>query len=175
MAAGAALALFVLAAFAAAQETGRPARRGRERVDRAQALADLKLTPEQVRALDEFRKARADERRAFREEMSKLRTETRQLLRDPQADRAKADELIDRRAKLRADREKEALRARAERDKIFTPEQREKIRALRSNRPGRAGLAGRARMGAPRAYWRGWLRGWRRGLHRGLDRGWRRR
>lgn len=170
LAAGAVLALFVLAAFAAAQESAPPARTGRPRLDRAQALADLKLTPDQIKALDEFRQARTNERRAFRDEMDKLRSEMRQLARDPKADRAKLDQLIDRRAKLRAEREKGALRARDERDKIFTPEQREKIAAFRSSRPGRMGLARPGRMGGPRGFMRGWRQDRLRGRLRGLRR-----
>jgi Spy/CpxP family protein refolding chaperone len=175
-AAGAALALIALAVFVAAQEPAAlapQASTGHPRLDRA--VAELGLTPDQVKALEAFRKARAEERQAFREEMGKLRTETRELLRDPEVNRANLDELIDRRAKLRAEREKGVLRARAERNKIFTSEQREKIRAFRSSRLGRMGVAGPRRLAELRAYRSGWARGWRQGWRRGWFRGWRHR
>ncbi len=91
----------------------------------------LDLTPEQEKALEEFRKARAEEGRAFRDEMAKVRAERRELAKDPKANQAKLDALIDRTAKLRAEREKAAFRNRIERDKIFTPEQREKMKTFR--------------------------------------------
>jgi Spy/CpxP family protein refolding chaperone len=166
--AGAALlAAAVLAVLAAAQTPPPPP--GRPGPRAARAIADLGLTPDQVKALGEFRKARMNERLAFREEMGRFRGEMRALAGDPQANQGKIDKLIDQRARLRADREKGALRARAERDNIFTPEQRDKIRAFRSGRQGRMGLAGPGRMARPWAYryrphpgWRrGWVRGWR--------------
>jgi Spy/CpxP family protein refolding chaperone len=168
IAAGAAMTLAFLAVFAAAQ-TPPPGRPG-PRAARAQAIADLGLTPDQVKALGEFRKDRMDERRAFRQEAVRLRGEIRALAGDPKANQPKIDELIDQRAKLRAEREKGALRARAQRDEIFTPEQRDKIKAFRSGRQGRMGLAGPGRMARPWArhdrpypgWHRGWARGWRR-------------
>jgi Spy/CpxP family protein refolding chaperone len=175
VAAGAALALIMLAAFVAAQEPAAQAPQAPARQPRlARAVADLQLTPDQIKALEAFRKARTEERQAFRQEMDKLRTETRELARDPKADQARLDELIDRRAKLRAEHEKGALRARAERDKIFTPEQRDKIDAFRSARQGRMGIAARGRLAELRAFRSGWTRGWRQGWRRGWFRGWRR-
>jgi Spy/CpxP family protein refolding chaperone len=132
IAAGAAMILAFLAVFVAAQNPPPPPGRPGPRAARAQAIADLGLTPDQVQALGEFRKARMNERMAFREEMGRLRGEMRAYAGDPEANQAKIDKLIDQRAKLRAEREKGALRARAERDKIFTPEQ-----------PVRGGLATR--------------------------------
>ena len=75
IAAGAAMILAFLAVFAAAQ-TPPPGRPG-PRAARAQAIADLGLTPDQVKALGEFRQARMNERRAFREEMGRIRGEMR--------------------------------------------------------------------------------------------------
>jgi Spy/CpxP family protein refolding chaperone len=170
VAAIAAAAVMALALFAAAQAPQAPARHPRL----ARAAADLGLTADQVKALEAFRKARTEERQALRQGMDKLRTEMRELARDPKADRARLDELIDRRAKLRADHEKSALRTRAERDKIFTPEQRAKIDAFRSARQGRAGIAARGRLAERRAFRSGWARGWRQGWRRGWFRGWRR-
>jgi Spy/CpxP family protein refolding chaperone len=141
-------------ALAGAQEAkaGPPA--AVDRPAQAAVRGALDLTPEQVKALEEFRKAREEERRAFRDEMAKLRTEMRELARDPQANQGKLDALIDRTAKLRAGREKAAFRDRIERDKIFTPEQRERMKAFRerlADRPLRIGrgplAAGRLRFG----------------------------
>ncbi len=115
-------------------------------------LADLGLTPDQVKALEAFRQARAGERRAFRENMAKLGDEMRQLRQDPQASQGKIDALIDKRAGLMAQHEKDAFRARADRNKIFTPEQLGKLKAMRTRLAGRGPLAG---MG------RGWGRGGR--------------
>ena len=131
-------------AFVRAQESAPQAAPAQPRIERGRP-AELGLTPDQVKALEAFRQARVEERRAFRDQMTKLRDEMRTLRRNPQADQAKIDALIDQRAGLIASREKEAFRARAERDKIFTPEQLEKLRTLRSNRAGR-GLAARARL-----------------------------
>jgi Spy/CpxP family protein refolding chaperone len=147
--ASAAVAVMSLALFAVAQDA--PPAADRPGPSRARLIADLNLTPDQVKSLEAFRTARMDERRAFREEMDKIRGEMRELFADPQANREKIDGLIDRRAKLMADREKGFLAARVERDKIFTPEQREKLKTLRSRLPWRAGLAGRAMI----------ARGWR--------------
>ena len=165
-AAAALLTAVVLAVFVAAQTPPpRPGRPG-PRAARAQAIADLGLTPDQVKALGEFRKARMNERLAFREEMGRFSGEMRALAGDPQANQAKIDKLIDQRARLRAEREKGVLRARADRDKIFTPEQREKINAFRSARQGRMGSAARGRLTELRAFRSGWWGGWVRGRRR---------
>jgi Spy/CpxP family protein refolding chaperone len=129
---GAAAILAALApSFTAAQDSPAPAAPAQPRLERG-LRARLGLSADQVRALDAFRRARADERQAFRGEMAKLRDEMRRLRRDPQADEARIDALIDKRAGLVAGHEKRVFRDRAERDKIFTPEQREKLRTLRS-------------------------------------------
>jgi len=168
------LTAVVLAVFVAAQTPPPPPGRPGPRAARAQAIADLGLTPDQVKSLGEFHKARMNERLAFREDMGRFRGEMRALAGDPEANQAKIDKLIDQRAKLRAEREKGALRARAERDKIFTPEQREKINAFRSARQGRMGNAARGRLPELRAFRTGWARGWRQGWRRGWYRGWHR-
>src|SRR4030042_4264634 len=140
------LAAVLLPACVTAQETQAPDRTTKTQIERARPRADLGLTPEQERALGEFRKARAEENKAFREEMTKLRAEMRELAKDPGANQAKIDALIDRTAELRSGREKAAFRNRADRDKIFTPEQLEKMKALRSRFEGRPAAAGRGRM-----------------------------
>ena len=53
------------------------------------------MTADQKKALEGFRKARLEERTAFREKMAQLREEMRGLAGDPQANQAKIDALID--------------------------------------------------------------------------------
>jgi Spy/CpxP family protein refolding chaperone len=143
------LAAALVPAFAAAQEGPQAAVPARPRLERG-PLAGLGLTPDQVKSLEAFRKARAVERRTYREEMAKLRDEMSRLRQDPQADRSKLDALIDKRAGLVAGHQKAAVRARIERNKIFTPGQLEKLRSVRPRRDAR-GLSGRAWMGRGRA------------------------
>jgi Spy/CpxP family protein refolding chaperone len=152
------LAAALVASLLAAQEPPQPGRHAGRRPGRARLRAELGLTPEQVQALGLFRQGRREEQRAFRGEMVKLREEMRGFRRDPRADPARMDALIDRSVKLRADRQKQAFRARAERDKIFTPDQLEKIRAFRSGY--RAGSMRRGTM-VPR-HWVRPARGWHR-------------
>jgi Spy/CpxP family protein refolding chaperone len=169
-AAGAVLAAAVLFPFvAAAQEAQAPPPPRRERPAMMHAREALELTPEQEKALAEFHKARIEERRAFRDEMFKLRSEMRGLAQDPKANQAKLDALIDKTSKLRAGREKAAFRNRIERDKIFTPEQLEKMKVFRERlafrqERGWRGPMGRGRMAPPRAryhrYWRHYRRAW---------------
>jgi len=141
--------------LAAAQEAKAVPRAAHERPARMLVREALDLTPDQEKILAEFRKARAGEREAFREEMTKIRTEMRGLAAEPEANRAKIEALIDRAARLRADREKAALRNRADRDKVFTPDQREKMKALRESLATRRGIAGRGALGFGRPGLRG--------------------
>jgi len=156
------VAALIFPAIAAAQEAKAPPPARRERPGRMLAREALDLAPEQEKALADFRKARMEEARAFREEMSKLRAERGELAKDPQANQAKLDALIDRTAKLRAEREKADFRNRTAREKIFTPDQLEKMRGFRqrlANRPGmgrrgpmalgRMGVRGPGRLMAP--------------------------
>ncbi len=92
----------------------------------------LELTPEQQGKFDEIRKARHDEAAAFHEEMAKLRPQFREALKDPKADEAKIDGLIDEMAKVRAAHLKSAIRSFKEMEKVLTPEQLEKFRSARS-------------------------------------------
>ncbi|MGB8957540.1 MAG: Spy/CpxP family protein refolding chaperone [Candidatus Aminicenantales bacterium] len=137
IAAAAFLAAALFPLVAGAQETGQAAAPGRASVEPGRRLADLGLTPEQIKALGDLRRARRADGRAFREETARLRGEMFELAKDPQANQAKIDALIDKRAALRAGREKAALRARAERNRIFTPDQLEKLRSFRARRIGR--------------------------------------
>jgi len=141
------LALALIPALAAAQDSQAPARAAQAPAERLSPRQALGLTPDQEKALEAFRQARREESRAFRDEMAKVRQEMRGLAEDPQANRAKMEALIDRTSKLRADREKSALRAGVERGKIFTPEQLQKLKAWRGRLADRAGLA-RGRGGA---------------------------
>jgi len=107
----------------------------------------LQLTPDQEAKLKDFRKARMDEQKAFREQTQKLRGELGPLMRDPKADEKKVDGLIDQLAKLRADQMKKGLQSRREVQKIFTPEQLEKLKTLRGRLPGGRGMMMRPGMG----------------------------
>lgn len=92
---------------------------------------NLNLTPEQEAKVKDFQKARAEERKASREQMRKVQSELRDLLKDPKADQKKIDGLIDQLSKIRADRFKAMLQQRKEFQKLFTPEQQEKLKNLR--------------------------------------------
>ena len=110
----------------------------------------LAISPEQEKKIQEFRQARQKDRQAFREEMTKMRGEMRDLMKDTKANAARIDGLIDQRSKLRADREKLAVRTRGEWEKIFTPEQLEKMKKYRGAFMGRQGLAEGGRFGLGR-------------------------
>jgi len=153
------LAAVLLPALVTAQETQAPARPARPRLERMRPLADLGLTPEQEKALDAFREARIKESEAFRREMFDLRSEMRELAKDPGANRTKIEALIDKTARLRAEREKASLKAMAERDKIFTPEQLEKMKAFRSRFADRAGRGMMGMRGEGRIMGRGAAQG----------------
>jgi len=105
-------------------------------------VRDLNITPEQQKKIWEFRDARLKEGQAFREQMSKMRTEMRDLMKDPKANVSKIDGLIDNMSKLHADREKAAFRTRGEFEKLFTPEQLEKMKTFRGALMGRPGFGG---------------------------------
>lgn len=146
------LAALLTPAVLAAQDPHTPPPPGQKPPARMLPREALGLTPDQEKAIGEFRKARMEENRAFREEMRKSREEMRGLAQDPKADQKKIDGLIDKQAKLRADRAKAGFRNRAAFEKMFTPEQLEKMKAFRARFEGRPGPAGR---------------GWHRGPGRG--------
>jgi Spy/CpxP family protein refolding chaperone len=164
-AAAAFLAAAIIPAFAGGQDTRETGDPGQTRVERARPRGDLGLTAEQEKALEEFRKARRDENQAFREDMAELRSEMRELAKDHEANRAKIDALIDRSAGLWAERQKKALRARAEMDKIFTREQLDKLKSFRTRIACGAGLAGHGMRG-PGRLGIGWPAGIRAGVGR---------
>lgn len=102
------------------------------------ALAEkLALTADQEKKLEEFRAARRAEAEKFRGEMAKLREERHDLMKDPEANLAGLERLIDKAAGLRAERMKAGLRSRAAWKKIFTAEQLEKLETLRGRIEGR--------------------------------------
>jgi Spy/CpxP family protein refolding chaperone len=131
------LAAILAPVFITAQEAQAPPPGGKNPPAKMQPCEALGLSPEQEKALATFRKARMDENRAFRDEMQKLRGEMRKLAKDPKAGEAKIDGLIDKTAQLRAERAKTAFRNRAEVEKIFTPEQLEKMIGFRGPGLGR--------------------------------------
>jgi Spy/CpxP family protein refolding chaperone len=110
----------------------------------------LAISPEQEKKIQEFRQGRQKDGQAFRDEMTKMRGEMRDLMKDTKANAARIDGLIDQRSKLRADREKLAVRTRGEWEKIFTPEQLEKMKKYRGAFMGRQGLAEGGRFGLGR-------------------------
>lgn len=114
-----------------AQAPSRPGERARERFN---------ITPDQEKRIREFREARTKDRQAFREQMTKMRTEMQGLMKDPKANAARIDGLIDGMSKLRANRLKAGIRTRGEFEKIFTPEQLEKMKARREAIIGRRGF-----------------------------------
>lgn len=103
------------------------------------ALAErLGLTADQEKRLEEFRTARRAEAEKFRGEMDKLRAEREGLMKDPEANAAKLEGLIDKMAGLRAERMKAGLRSGTAWKKIFTAEQLEKLKTFRGRLEGRA-------------------------------------
>lgn len=128
----------------------------------------LNLTPEQKTKLGEFRKARQEENQAFFEQTRKLRTELRELMKDPSANEKQIDGLIDEMTKLRATRMKNEIKKSVEMKKIFTPEQLEKLKNARA-RMGRMGPMRPGRGMILRRFMRRGLRRWNRGPGMGPD------
>lgn len=160
------LALFVL--FSPFLASGQPARDPAWK-PRFLASEFLNLTPEQKAKLEEFRKARMEERKAFAEQMDKLHSELRELRKDPQANEKKINALIDEIFKLRATQMKNAIKHGEEMKKIFTPEQLEKMKSFRDRmmawRDRRTGAFGRRGGWGP-----AWGPGWRMRPFWGRDR-----
>ncbi|HUT08733.1 MAG TPA: Spy/CpxP family protein refolding chaperone [Candidatus Latescibacteria bacterium] len=149
------LAAVLTAAFIMAQDGQAPTPDRKNPPARLNLREALGLSPEQEKALETFRKARMDENKMFREEMTKLRGEMQELAKDPKAGEAKINALIDKTAQLRAERAKAAFKHRGEMEKIFTPEQLKKMQAFRARTMDRMGMAGRGRMGFGRMGFRG--------------------
>jgi len=147
-----ALAAFGLSAFAQDKAAPVPAKPDKPVAQGplSRIKDSLQLTPEQEARLKEFRKTREDENKAFSEQMKKVRTDMQALQKDDKADPNKVNGLIDQMFKLQADRAKAQFKNRKDMEKIFTPEQLQKMR----NREGMAmgpgrmgGFMGRGQMG----------------------------
>lgn len=152
-----AVLLTALLALPAAAQMPRDQREDRPMPRMRMAARDiLNLTPEQEKRLEEFREARMEEGRTFREQMMKMREELDGLMNDPKANESKISAAIDRMSKLHADRLKASLKSRAAWEAIFTPEQLEKMKNYRGAFQGRLGMMGRGGMAAgPRMGLRG--------------------
>jgi Spy/CpxP family protein refolding chaperone len=153
------VALLASGLAVAQEKPAAPAKPGAPQATRApraqgplgQFREDLKITPEQQAKLQEFQKARQEENKAFAEQMKKVREEMQALRKDGKPDFAKMSPLIDRQFKLQADRAKSQLKNQFDREKIFTPEQLEKMKQARQrlqDRPmaGNRGMMMRGRM-----------------------------
>lgn len=89
----------------------------------------LNLTPDQEKQLREFRKARRKANEAFMDQMIKYRREMRDLREDgEEANLTRIYGVIDAISKLRADKQKDDIKAHMDVKKIFTPEQLEKLK-----------------------------------------------
>ncbi len=124
---------------------------------------ELNLTPEQQKTLEDMRKARMEEFKTSRDQTMKVRQQLRELMKDPKANEAKLDGLIDQMSKARADRAKAALKSRLEWQKVLTPEQLEKMKTLRARFEGRFG----GRFGRGFGFGHPWMRRFMR-FHRPL-------
>ena len=125
----------------------------------------LQVTPDQEAKLKAFREARRNENEAFAEQMRKSRGDLQSLRRDPKTDPAKVNGLIDQIYKLQADRAKAGFKNGQDWQKIFTPDQLEKMKQGRNRLMGLGrGMMLRRGMGpAPRAPMMG------PGMRRGFD------
>jgi Spy/CpxP family protein refolding chaperone len=154
-----ALVAFGLAAFAQEKpaEKARPASPAIKAPMAGMKVA-LQLTPEQEAKLKEFQKARQTENQAFGDQMKKLREDMQALRQADKPDSAKMNGLIDQIFKLQAERAKAGIKNAQEREKIFTPEQLEKMKNGRMGMRGpsmgmapgmgmRSGMMMRGRMG----------------------------
>lgn len=117
----------------------------------------LNLTPEQKTNLDEFRKARQEERRTFFDRMRKLQSDLRESMKAPQADEKKIEGLIDEMSKLKSAQLKSSLRNVREMKKIFTPEQLEKLEKFKGRMMDWRGAEMGRFMGRGGFYGRGWM------------------
>jgi len=141
-----AAAAFLAAGIAIAQDKP-PAPAPKDKPVPQAPLAKLKnqlgVTPEQEAKLKAFREARQAENKAFAEQMKKHRQEMQALRKDPKSDPKKAEALIDQMFKLRAERAKSGIRTGQEWQKVFTPEQLEKMKQGRNRLMGTGLMRGR--------------------------------
>lgn len=128
-----AVAAFGLSSFAQ-EKPAPPAKPGKPAVQAplARLKNALNITPEQEAKIKEFAKARAEAGKAFAEQMKKVRQEMQALRQDGAADPAKLNPLIDQSFKLRAEQAKTGLKNAEAWKKIFTQEQLDKMKNIRS-------------------------------------------
>jgi Spy/CpxP family protein refolding chaperone len=126
----------------------------------------LDLTAEQQTKLEAMRKAHQAQSRAFLDEMKKLRDEFRSLRDNLKADPKKVAAVVDRMAKVRADRMKAGVQHRREFENILTPEQRAKMAGFHDRLRE---FRGRSR-GFGRGFGHGLFQGFRSGFERGFGR-----
>jgi Spy/CpxP family protein refolding chaperone len=132
----------------------------------------LDLTAEQQTKLEAMRKAHQAQSQAFLDEMNKLRDEFRSLRDDLKADPKKVAAVVDRMAKVRADRMKAGVQHRREFESILTPEQRAKMARFHDRlREFRGRSLGFGSMPWNRGFGRGFGHGLFQGLRSGFERG----
>ncbi len=137
-------AFIAFGTYAAAQEQEAQPKVQKKIIVHGQGLKEeLNLTKEQETKLQALKQAGQAERKAFSEQMQKLRQEMQTLRKDGKIDTAKMNPLIDKMYKLRADQAKSKLQRKQEWRKVFTAEQLEKlknrpmmVRGFRSMGPG---------------------------------------
>jgi Spy/CpxP family protein refolding chaperone len=122
-----------------------PAQRGQMPLERLKNA--LGLTDDQAAKLQESRKAQQEAQKGFREQMQKLRGELAPLLKDPKADAAKVNGLIDQMSKLGADQAKKGFQERGALAKILTPDQLVKFQSFRGGMAMGMGMRGGMGMG----------------------------
>ncbi|MBN2199938.1 MAG: Spy/CpxP family protein refolding chaperone [Candidatus Aminicenantes bacterium] len=122
----------LLAPLAAQEEPGRPMRP--QLAAGAGFQQWLDLTPEQEAKLKEMRAARMKESREHVEKMRKMREDLRSAAADPKADPKKIDALVDEMHRRMADQMKSRIEFRKDMEKVFTPEQIEKLKNARFRR-----------------------------------------
>lgn len=137
-----AVAAFGLSSFAQ-EKPAPPAKPGKPAIQAplARVKDALNITPEQEVKIKEFNKARTEAGKAFAEQMKKVREDMQALRQDDKADPAKLNALIDQSFKLRAEQAKAGLKNGEAWKKIFTQEQLDKMKKVRSMQ-GRMGLMG---------------------------------
>jgi len=132
-----------------AQAAPGPGGPGQDRPMRLILRDALGLTPDQEARLQELRKAQIERVQAFREKMGKMRTDLSGLMKDPKADQKKIDSLLEEMSVLRTEHMKSALRHKLDAEKIFTPQQLEKMKTYKGSLMNRRGASGGRHMGRP--------------------------
>jgi len=124
--------LVVGAASVAAHPGGRGVHRRGERHQSLERIAErLELSPSQLDAVRALREGNRESRRALREQLKAAAVQYRDLR---ESDDPRATEALSRLRELREELMAERIAARADFEKILTPEQREKIEQRRRDR-----------------------------------------